>query len=109
MPIVASATLSAASGVGHIRQVLHGGDESISVTGNSDDEIVLVGTLAKRAPQRRNLAGQIVLVDGRVRPHAVQKLIFTDDVVSMFEQHDEHVEGLRRDWDETTFAPQPAA
>ena len=76
------------------------------MTGNGYDEIVLVGTLAKRAPQRRNLTGQIVLVDGRVRPHAVQQLIFADDVVSMFEQHDEHVEGLRRDGHETTFPPQ---
>ena len=90
----------------HIRQVLHGGDESISVTGNGDDEIVLVGTLAERAPQRRNLTRQVVLVDGRVRPHAVQELVFADDVVSMLEQHDEHVEGLRRDRDETTIPPQ---
>ena len=95
--------------MGTVRQVLHGGDESISVTGNGDDEIVLVGTLAKRAPQGRDLARQVVLVDRGVRPHAVQELIFADDVVSMFEQHDEHVERLRRDWYETTFPPQPSA
>ena len=89
----------------YISQTLHGGDESISVTGNSDDEIVLVGTLAERSPQRRYLPRQVVLVHGSVRPHAVQELVFADDVVSMLEQHDEHVEGLRRDRDETTIAP----
>ena len=91
----------------HVRQVLHVGDESISVTGDGDDEIVLVGTLAERASQRRYLARQIVFVDGGVGPHPVQELVFADDVVSMLEQHDEHVERLRRDGDETTVPPQP--
>ena len=67
---------------------------------------MLVGTLAKRAAQRRNLTRQVVLVHRGVRPHAVQQLIFADDVVAVLEQDDEHVEGLRRDGDETTFPPQ---
>ena len=84
------------------RQLLNTGDESISVTGNGHDVIVLVGTLAECPSQGRDLARQIVLIDGGVRPDAVQRLIFADDVGSMFEEHDEHVERLRRDGHELT-------
>jgi hypothetical protein len=92
----------------HIRQVLHTRDESISVTGYGDDEVVLVGPLAKRSSERRYLTRQIVLIDGDVRPHAVQELIFADRPVSMFEQDDEHVERFGRDRYQATFPPQPS-
>jgi len=92
----------------HLCEVLHAGHESISAPGNGDDEIVLVRTLAKRPSQRRYLPRQVVLVDGRARPDTVQELIFADDLVSMFEQRDEHVEGFRRNRHETAFPPQPS-
>ena len=95
-----------ACGSGSVSQIPHAGDKSISLTRNGHEEIVLVWTLAERSPQRRNLASQIVLVDRGFRPHAVQKLIFTDGVVPLLEQDDQHVEGLRRDGDETAFSPQ---
>jgi hypothetical protein len=85
-----------------------GGDESIAVTGDGDHEIVLIGTLPQRPPQRRDLTGEIVLVDDGVRPDAGQELIFADDVISPFEQRAEDVEGLRRDGDEEAVAPQPS-
>ena len=87
-------------------QIPHAGDKSIALTRNGHQEIVLVWTLAERSPQRRNLPSQIVLIDRGFRPHAVQKLIFTDGVVPLLEQDHEHVEGLRRDGDETAFSPQ---
>jgi hypothetical protein len=90
----------------HFRQVLHTRDESISVTGYGDDEVVLVGPLAKRSSERRYLTRQIVLIDGDVRPHTVQELIFADRPVSMFEHYDEHVERFGRDRYQTTFPPQ---
>jgi hypothetical protein len=86
-------------------QIPHAGDKSIALTRNGHKEIVLVWTLAERSPQRRNLASQIVLIDRGFRPHAVQKLIFTDGVVPSFEQDDEDVERLRRDGHETPFPP----
>ena len=88
------------------RQIPHAGDKSIALTRNGHQEIVLVWTLVERSPQRRNLSSQIVLIDRGFRPDAVQKLIFTDGVVPLLEQDHEHVEGLRRDWDETAFSPQ---
>jgi hypothetical protein len=91
----------------HLGQLTHGGDEPIAVTGNRDDEIVLVGALSERPAQRRDLARQVVLVHRGVRPDQVQQLIFADAVVSMFEQDDQHVEGLRRDGHEPTLPPQP--
>ena len=84
------------------------GNESISVAGNRDDVVVLIGTLTERSPQRRHLTDEVVLLHGRVGPHQVQQLILADDVVSMLEQHDEHVEGLGRDGHETVVAPQAA-
>jgi hypothetical protein len=75
---------------------------------DGDDEVVLVGTLAKDAPQRRDLAHQVVLVNRGARPDAVQQLLFTDDVVAVFEKDDEDVEGLRRDRHGPAVPPQPA-
>jgi len=89
-----------------VSEMLHAGDESISLTRNGHEKIVLVRTLAKRSSEGRNLSGQVVLVYCGVRPDAVQQLILTHEVVSVFEQDDEHVEGLRRDGHETTLPPQ---
>ena len=66
-----------------------------------------IGTLTERAPERGNLARQIVLLHGGVRPDPAQEFILTDDVIAMFEQDDEDVEGFRRDRHEATVAPQP--
>ena len=55
---------------------------------------MLVRALAKCSPQRGNLTSQIVLIDRDFRPHAAQKLILADDVVSVFEEDDEYVECL---------------
>ena len=87
-------------------QIPHAGDKSISLARNGHEEIVLVWTLAERSAQRRNLASQVVLIDRGFRPHAVQEIIFADGVVAVLEQDHEHVEGLRRDGDETAFSPQ---
>ena len=89
----------------HVGKVPHASDESIPVTGDGYDEIMLVGRLTERASQRRYLTRQVVFVDGGVGPHPVQELVFADDVVSMLEQHDEHVERLRGEGYETTVAP----
>ena len=93
---------------GDSRQFLHRCDESISLTGNGDDVVVLVRTLAKRPPHRRDLTRQVVLVDGGVRPHPVQELVFADDVVPMFEEHDEHVEVFDEIGTRRPSAPQPS-
>ena len=89
----------------HVGKVLHVSDESIPVTGDGDDEIMLVGRLTERASQRRYLTRQVVFVDGGVGPHTVQELVLAEDVVSMLEQHDEHVERLRGEGYETTVPP----
>ena len=67
----------------HIRKLLHAGDEAISLTRNGDYVVMLVWALVECSPKGRNLTRQVVLVDGGVRPDAVQKLIFPNDVVPM--------------------------
>ena len=88
-------------------EMLHAGDESISLARDGHEEIVLVRTLAERPPQRRNLTSQVVLIHRRFRPHAVEKLVLGDGAVPALEEDDQYVEGLRRDGDEAAVSPQP--
>ena len=88
--------------------VLDGCDESISLTRNRDDVVVLVGALAKCTPHGRDLTRQIVFIHDSVWPHAVQQLVFAYDVVAMLEEHYEDVERLRGDRHGVALAPQRA-
>ena len=94
---------------GQIWNFLSVRDESISLARDGQDVVGLVGTLAERPSKRRDLASEIVFLNGRVGPDAVQQLVLRDKTIAMFEQDDEHVEGLRRDRHSAALAPQPSA
>jgi hypothetical protein len=80
-------------------------DESISLAGNRDDVVVLIGTLPKRTTERGDLADEVVLLHSRVRPHTIQQLFLADNAVAMLEQDSEDVKRLRRDRHGTVSAP----
>jgi hypothetical protein len=90
------------------RDVLCISDEPVSLARNSKDVVGLVRTLTERSPKGRHLAGEIVFLDCCVRPHARQQVVLRDESVAIFQQDDEDVEGLRRDCDRLTLAPEPS-
>src|SRR3954447_10729780 len=75
---------------------MHRGDELVAMTRNGHDVVVLIRPLAECAPQRRDLADQIVLLHRGIRPYQIQQLVLTDDTVAVMEQNDENVERLCR-------------
>jgi hypothetical protein len=101
-------TVAVAQSCRKVRDLSSAGDESISLARDGQDVVGLIWTLTECPSQRGHLACEIVFLDCRVRPDTIQQLVLCDQTVAMFEQDDEDVEGLRRDWYRATLVPQPS-
>ena len=99
--------LASRNPAGSSGMLLSARDESVSLARDGKDVVGLIRALTERPPKGRDLAREIVFLDGRVRPHTIQQLVLRDQAIPMLEQDDEHVEGLRRDWYRVTVSPEP--
>ena len=71
-----------------------------------NDVVVLVGSLAERAAQGRDLSSKIVFVDDRVRPDEPEEFVLLDGLVLVLQQDGEHLEGLGRNRNGVAVGPQ---
>jgi hypothetical protein len=83
-------------------------DEPVSLTGNGQDVVGVIRPLAEGPPEGRDLAGEVVFLNGRVRPDAIEQLVLGHKTIAMLEQDGEHVEGLGRNGYGVTVAPKPS-
>ena len=74
-------------------------DELIATPGNRDDEPVLARRVVEHLAERRDVAGEVVLLDHRAVPDVAEDVVLFDDAVPALQQQDEDVEGLRGEGD----------
>src|SRR5439155_3149681 len=67
-----------------IMDLSHRAYETITAPGNRFDELTFTRPLTECASQRRDIARQISLFDGRVRPNNPHHLVFAEDVPAVF-------------------------
>ena len=74
----------------------NGGDEPVSAPRDRDDLLVGRGTSFERLSNRRNVAGEIVVFDDRIRPDELHELVLFHDLPSSLDQDDKNFKCLGR-------------
>ena len=69
-------------------------DELIATPGDRDDEPVLARRVVEHLAERRDVSGEVVLLDDRAVPDVAQDVVLFDDDVPALQEQDENVEGL---------------
>ena len=84
--------------------LLHRRDEPVAELGHRLD----VRRVAQRLAQREDVLRQRGFGDAGAGPHPVHQLVLADGASRVFHQHEQRVEGLRRERQHRPAAPQPA-
>jgi len=77
----------------------HRCNEAVAAPGDRLDAASLRSPAIEDAAKRRDLDGQIVVLDHRSRPDGGHDLVFRDEIAVGSDQHTEHVERSRADRD----------
>ena len=82
--------------------------EAIANAWDRLDVLLTRRAIAQRLPQHRNVVIEVVLLDGRLRPHRVEERLLGDQPPGILDQHAERLEHLDTERDHVGAARQPA-
>jgi hypothetical protein len=86
----------------------HFGHEAVAKPRQGDDIAMLVGTFPERLAESRDVAAEVALLHYCARPHRLYKPVFGKGLPARFEENQQDIKPLPREWHWLTIAQEYA-